>query len=34
MRLRLMTTAALAALVAGCTLGPAYERPAAELPAN
>ena len=34
MRLRLMTTGALAALVAGCTLGPAYERPAAELPAN
>ena len=34
MTARLIATATLAALLAGCTLGPAYERPAAELPAN
>ncbi len=34
MRLSLLTAAALAAVLAGCALGPAYERPAAELPAN
>jgi len=34
MTARLVASAALAALLAGCTLGPAYERPAAELPAN
>ena len=34
MRYRLSMAAAVAALLAGCTLGPAYERPAAELPAN
>ena len=31
---RQWTAAALAALLAGCTLGPAYERPATELPAH
>jgi multidrug efflux system outer membrane protein len=31
---RPFTAAALAALLAACTLGPAYERPAAELPAR
>lgn len=31
---RHVTAAAVAALLAGCTLGPAYERPAAELPSN
>ena len=34
MTARLVASAALAALFAGCTLGPAYERPAAELPVN
>ena len=28
-----LSAAAVAALIAGCTLGPAYERPAADLPA-
>ena len=31
---RHLTAAAFAALLAGCTLGPAYERPATELPAH
>src|SRR5262245_59158187 len=30
---RLLLAAVTATLIAGCTLGPAYERPAAELPA-
>ena len=34
MRHSLLTAAGLAALLAGCTLGPAYERPAAALPEN
>ena len=34
MRHSLLTAAGLAALLAGCTLGPAYERPAAALRAT
>jgi len=33
MRTRIVCSAVIAALIAGCTIGPAYERPAAELPA-
>lgn len=33
MRLRIMGSAALAALIAGCAVGPDYQRPAVELPA-
>jgi len=33
MEIKTLVSAALAVLVTGCTLGPAYERPAAELPA-
>jgi len=33
MRARVIYSAAAAALIAGCAVGPAYERPAAELPA-
>jgi len=31
---RLLVSAAIAALITGCAVGPAYERPAAELPAH
>ncbi|HSE02454.1 MAG TPA: efflux transporter outer membrane subunit [Burkholderiales bacterium] len=34
MRPRIIELAAAAALITGCTLGPTYERPAAELPAH
>ncbi len=34
MRHRLLVSAAIAALITGCAVGPAYERPAAELPAH
>ena len=33
MEIKTLVSAALAVLLTGCTLGPAYERPAAELPA-